>query len=165
MTSQLRGYQSCAANTNFGRCGRRFHRYPNRRVATSACRPNRRHSRRGHVANPNTNEAQLLTDDIIHNRHHAFCVGPHFSERVQPPYKKRRVVASVAVLETIRKFATNSSLSHALDYHDSRTPAIKFQFLLRFKSVVWSFWIANNTGWHNALLCLFGGSAVASLSY
>ena len=64
----------------------------------------------------------------------------------------------MAVLETIRKFATNSSLSHALDYHDSRTPAIKFQFLLRFKSVVWSFWIASNTGWHNALSSCSAGA-------
>jgi hypothetical protein len=71
----------------------------------------------------------------------------------------------VAVLAIIRKFATNSSLSHALDYRDSRAPPIKFQFLLRSKSVVRSRWIANNIGWHHALLCLFGGSAVASLSH
>jgi hypothetical protein len=49
---------TCAANTNFGQCGRRFHRYPNRRVATSAWPLNRRHSRRGHVGNPITNEGK-----------------------------------------------------------------------------------------------------------
>jgi hypothetical protein len=71
---------------------------------------------------------------------------------------------SVAVLAIIRKFATNSSLSHALDYCHSRAPPIKFLFLLRFKIVVRR-WIANNSGWHHALLCLFRGSAVASLSH
>jgi hypothetical protein len=49
----------------------------------------------------------------------------------------------------------------ACDYRDSNAPLIKFQFLLRFKIVIRSRWIANNTGWHHALLYLFGGSAVA----
>jgi hypothetical protein len=49
-----------AENTNFGRYGRRFHRYPNRRVASSAWQLNRQGSRRGYVGNPITNEVQLL---------------------------------------------------------------------------------------------------------
>ena len=59
----------CAASTNLGRCGRRFLRYPNRRVATIAWAANRRHSRRGHVGNPITNEAHLIIEDI--GKHHA----------------------------------------------------------------------------------------------
>ena len=55
---------------------------------------------------------------------------------------------SLAVFEIIKQFAANSSLSHALDYRDSRAVPIKFQFLLRFKIVVRSRWISNNTGWH-----------------
>ena len=47
-------------NTNFGQCDRRFLRYPNRRVATSAWPLTRQHLRRGHVGNPITNEAQLM---------------------------------------------------------------------------------------------------------
>jgi hypothetical protein len=69
---------------------------------------------------------------------------------------------SVAVLAIIRKFAINSSLSHALDYRDSRAPPIKFEFLLRFKSVVRSRWIANNVGWHHALLCCSAGARSVS---
>ena len=52
------GVGTCAVNANFGQCDRRFLRYPNRRVATSAQPLNRRHTRRGHVENPITNEAQ-----------------------------------------------------------------------------------------------------------
>jgi hypothetical protein len=57
---RFRGAVWCAVNTNFGQCDRRFLRYPNRRVATSARPLTRRHLLRGHVGNPITNEAQLL---------------------------------------------------------------------------------------------------------
>ena len=58
-----------------------------------------------------------------------------------------KAVASVAVFK-IKKFAANSSLTHALDYRDSRAPPIKFQFLLRLKFFVRSRRIAKNIGWH-----------------
>jgi hypothetical protein len=56
-----------------------------------------------------------------------------------------KAVASVSVFK-IKKFAANSSLTHALDYRDSRAPPIKFQFLLRLKIFVRSRRIANNIG-------------------
>ena len=55
---------------------------------------------------------------------------------------------SVAVFDIIIWFATNSSLSHALEYRDSRAQPIQFQFLPCFIIVARSHWIANNAGWH-----------------
>ena len=53
---------------------------------------------------------------------------------------------SVARLISVMQLTFDPRLSHALDYMDSCTPSIKFQFLLRFKISVRSQGIANNIG-------------------
>jgi hypothetical protein len=54
----------------------------------------------------------------------------------------------MSVLDTVKQFATYSSLSDALDYIDRNAPPIKFQFLLRSNLGVLSRRRSHNTRWH-----------------
>jgi hypothetical protein len=54
----------------------------------------------------------------------------------------------MSVLDTVKQFATYSSLSDALEYIDRNAPPIKFQFLLRSNLGVLSRRRSHNTRWH-----------------
>jgi hypothetical protein len=54
----------------------------------------------------------------------------------------------MTVLDTVKQFATYSSLSDALDHIDRNAPPIKFQFLLRPNFGVLSCRRSHNTRWH-----------------